>query len=212
MGLDWNPGPKAKSGCEQEFRELWQKLHAKLCWSRATKLRRFKEITVTAFETLATPRVGFDSAATDWAREKAFPRRADKSLTEATFVEGMKGFYVLELLPPCDGLPRYSNGEPGGYVEPYAFRGQFLKDCTEIIGKELLDSAWNSRLPEETLQYGNALLERANESAKAKGIDIAKCALPDDPDSIEFHIDVVAAAGRWCRFWGERGHWLDAYS
>lgn len=51
-----------------------------------------------------------------------------------------------------------------------------------------------------------------NESAKAKGIDIAKCALPDDPDSIEFHIDVVAAAGRWCRFWGERGHWLDAYS
>jgi hypothetical protein len=111
MGLDWNPGPKAKAGHEQEFRKLWQKLQGRYCFFREGKVKRFDEITLTAFETLATPRVGFDSSATEWARRVAFPNRADKSLTENRFIEQMRGFYVLDLVPPCDGLPRYSNGQ-----------------------------------------------------------------------------------------------------
>jgi hypothetical protein len=116
MGLDWNPGPKAKPGHEQEFQELWHKLHAKSCF-RARKVKRFEEITVTAFDTLGTPRVGYDAAATEWAHRDAFPKRKDKTLTEQTFVDQMRGFYVLDLVPACDGLPRYSNGHAGGYVE-----------------------------------------------------------------------------------------------
>src|SRR5437899_1116820 len=130
MGLDWNPGPKAKPGLEQEFRALWQKLHSKSCFFRDRKVKRFQEITTTAFETLSTPRVGFDATATAWARQQAFSNRKDKTLTEQVFVEQMRGFYVLDLVPPCDGLPRYTNGHAGGYVERYSFRGQFLKDCS----------------------------------------------------------------------------------
>jgi len=70
MGLDWNPGPKAKPGHEKEFRELWQKLHSKPCFFRDKKVKRFKEITAAAFDTLSTPRVGFDHAATAWAKER----------------------------------------------------------------------------------------------------------------------------------------------
>jgi hypothetical protein len=203
MGLDWNPGPKAKSGCEPEFRELWHKLHSRSCFFRAKKVKRFKEITTTAFDTLRTPRVGFDSAATQWALQEAFPKRQDKSLTEEIFIAQMKGFYVLDLVLPCDGIPRYSNGQAGGYLEPDSFRGQFLKDSEDVIGAALLESAWN---------YGNTLLECAERYAAAHGIDTSKCHLAKDEKSPDFQVDIVLAAGRWCRFWGERGHWLEAYS
>ncbi len=211
MGLDWNPGPKPKSGCEDEFRELWTKLQAKSCFFRERKVRRFREITTTAFETLATPRVGIDAVATDWARNEAFPKRKDKSLTEEVFVQRMRGFYVLDLVPACDGLPRYTNGQAGAYVERYAFRGAFLTDCTEIIGNALLEGGYVSKLPEETAAYGESLLEAASRFVAARGIDSTKLHLSEDPESIEFRLDVVFSAGRWCRFWAERGHWLEAY-
>ena len=210
MGLDWNPGPKAKPGCEAEFDQLWRKLHGGWCWRRGAKVRRFREITLTAFDTLGAPVVGTDAAATEWARQ-LFDGRVDKSLTEEQFLRGMSGFRVLALVPRCDGLPRYTNGSPGGYVEAYAFRGQFLRDCTAIIGTELLESAYQSKLPADTVSYGRTLLQRASAFATAHQIDLATVHLPEDPESNEFHLDAVQSAGRWCVFWGERGHWLDAY-
>lgn len=42
-------------------------------------------------------------------------------------------------------------------------------------------------------------------------IDTAKIHLAEDPEAIEFRLDVVFSAGRWCRFQRERGHWLEAY-
>jgi len=211
MGLDWNPGPKPKAGFENEFRELWTKLQAKTCFFRERKIRRFREITTTAFDTLDTPRVGIDATATNWARHEAFPRRADKSLTEEVFLSQMQGFYVLELVPACDGLPRYTNGQAGGYVEKYAFRGAFLKDCEEIIGNDLLESGYVSKLPQETTAYGESLNAAASRFATARNIDPTRLHLAEDPESIEFRLDVVFSASRWCRFWAERGHWLEAY-
>ena len=166
---------------------------------------------MTAFETLSTPRVGFDAAATEWALQKAFPNRVDKSVTEQVFIEQMCGFYVLDLVPPCDGIPRYSNGHAGGYIERYSFRGQFLKDCTEIIGDELFESGYASKLPDETVAYGDRLLEAASQFATTRSIDTATIDLAEDPESIEFRLDAVFCGGRWCEYWGRRGHWLEAY-
>jgi hypothetical protein len=123
----------------------------------------------------------------------------------------MQGFYVLDLVPACDGLPRYTNGHAGGYVERYAFRGEFLTDCTEIIGDALLESGYVSKLSEETAAYGESLLAAASRFVAARGIDSTKLHLAEEPESIEFRLDVVFSAGRWCRFWAERGHWLEAY-
>ena len=187
------------------------KLHSAPCFFRNRKVRRFHEITLTAFETLGTPRVGFDATATEWAHRKAFPSRHDKSLTEQSFVEQMRGFYVLDLVSPCDGIPRYTNGHAGGYVERYSFRGQFLKDCTEIIGDELLASGYDSKFPEETVAYGGRLLEAASRFATARSVDVTKIHLAEEPESIESRLDVIFSAGRWCSFWGARGHWLEAW-
>ncbi len=211
MGLDWNPGNKAKSGFEPEFLELWRKLHAKPCFFRSRKVKRFGEITVSAFETLHTPRVGFDAVADGWVRLKAFPSRVDKSLTEEVFVARMKGFRVLELVQPCDGIPTYSNGYAGGYVERYAFRGQFLKDCLDVIGDDLLETGYVSKLPQETIAYGARLLEKAEQFAASHSIKLSDVRSIDDEDSPIYKLDIVLSASRWCRFWGERGHWLEAY-
>ena len=210
MGLDWNPGPKARPSSEDEFRRLWCRLQSKWCWNRSAKLKRFEEITITAFETLDAPRVGSDQQANEWAR-KAFTARADKSVSEEDFIEQIKDFYVLDLVPPCDGLPPYTNGYAGGYVERYAFRGQFLIDCHEIIGRDLLEQAYHSKLPDDTARYADALLGRAAAFATENSIDASNSFPADDPDSIEYRLDVVLSAGRWCRFWSERGHWLEAY-
>jgi hypothetical protein len=210
MGLDWNPGPKAKPGFETEWRELWLELQFKSCLSRESKEQRFAEITTTAFDTLGTPRVGFDASATEWAR-RTFSNRVDKSLTEDVFLQRMRGFYVLDLVAQCDGLPRYTNGHAGGYVERYAFRGQFLKDCLSIIGKDLLESSYISKLPEGTVEHGDKLLESAEAFAASRNLDLTRTHLAEDPDTVEFHLDVAFAAGKWCRFWGEKGHWLEAY-
>jgi hypothetical protein len=210
MGLDWNPGPKSRPGSEVEFEELWKSLHAKSCWFREKKVKRFKEITTQAFETLNTPRVGFDNSATNWARNTAFPIRVDKSVNEDAFIGAMKGFYVLDLVPPCDGLPRYTNGHAGGYVERYSFRGQFLKDCTDIIGNDLLESCWVSKLSADTFIFGEKLLNAASAFALERNIDVAKIHLSENPESEEFHLDVVFSAGRWCCFWAKKGHWLEA--
>ena len=111
MGLDWNPGPKAKAGYEAEFEKLWRELHSKSCL-RDAKVRGFGEITAHPFDTLGAPTVHVDAAATEWVRQQ-FDNRVDKSLTEEQFLSGMTGFRVLPLVPHCDGLPRYTNGCPG---------------------------------------------------------------------------------------------------
>jgi hypothetical protein len=123
-------------------------------------------------------------------------------------------------------LPPYSNGSPRGYVEAYSFRGQFLKDCAADIGQDLLATAYESKLPDELLSYGRALLARAEDLAGRHGLDPMNLAIPDEIPSVdeflagarapatwsvEHRVDVAHSAGRWCVFWAERGHLLDAY-
>ena len=212
MGLDWNPGNRPKPGHEEEFVRLYYAIDdTKSDIEREALLERFQEISITAFETLGAPRVGHDAAADDWIREKFEQNKPDIALEE--WMEQFKDFWVLPLVPRCDGLPWYTNGSPGGYVEQYAFRGKFLDDCEHIIGDELLQSGYVSKLPDELLQYGKALIERAEAFAAEKVINLAELdqTMPKDPDSDEFRLHVVVSAGRWCIFWAERGHFLDSY-
>lgn len=212
MGLDWNPGPKPKPGHEEEYLELYNKIAETDDEDGREPLKdRFAEITITAFETLDTPRVGHDAAATEWIRGKY--EENDPDMTVEQWVERFEGFYVLPLVPRCDGLPWYTNGYPGGYVEQYAFRGKFLHDCEYIIGEDLLNEGYGSKLPAELLIFGKALIAKAELYASTQGFDLPELNSepPEDPDSTEFHLHVVMSAGRWCLFWAERGHFLEAY-
>ena len=56
---------------------------------------------------------------------------------------------------------------PGRFA--YAFRGQFLQDCTDIIGETLLEDGYVSKLSDDLMAYGNKLLEAAEEYARKRG-------------------------------------------
>ena len=230
MGLDWNPGNKPKPGFEAEHEAIVRRIIDKDYVdeesssgglfgfltrskpdSKATKealLGRFGEISSSAFETLDAPRIGFDEAATQWAQKYYEENQVDEP--EEEWLESVKGLYIVWLVGDCDGVPPYTNGAPGGYVEPFSFRAQFLRDCTHIIGEELLEASYETKTNAQTLAFGKALLRKAEDYARQQGLN-PESLDAEDPDSEELKLDVVLCAGRWCVFWAEKGHFLEAY-
>src|SRR5712691_4155823 len=101
---------------------------------------------------------------------------------------------------------------PVRWVDATSFRGAFLENCRDVLGKDLLDEAWNSKLPETAISYGQALLAAADAAETAglaptlrqsilSRLGLAKTA---EPVAITEQLDIVRAAGRWFIFWGER--------
>ena len=235
MGLDWLAGNKPKPGFETEFREL---LDAKARGEEASEqtIERFHEISLAAYTQVGAPIVGTDSEADAWVLlrvrsneleeqelqaiygddidlskpENAKPRDDDERET----LTKMEGYRVLELAPPCDGLPRYTMGAFSDHVDLTSFRGKFLHDCEDIIGEELLEKAYEDHMPDELVEFGNTLLEHAKRFAADNDCEhVADMReLPDDDESEAAHrAHILFAAGRWCVYWGSRGHFLDTW-
>lgn len=170
--------------------------------------QRYDEIGIPAFETLNAPRVGFDPIADDWAKTTHATNNIEKPLE--AWLNEMRGYRVVSLVPPCDGIPFYSNGAVADYVERFSFRAQFLKSCGLIIGKRLIESSYEVKFAPDFAGFGNDLITSANIYAEANNLKIPESP-PDDCDSLEGRLHIVVAAGRWCRFWSERGHFLEPY-
>jgi hypothetical protein len=170
--------------------------------------QRYDEIGISAFETLNAPRVGFDPIADDWAKNTHAARGIAKPLE--VWFEEMRGCYVVGLVPASDGIPLYSNGAIANYVESFSFRAQFLKSCTAIIGQNLLEASYEVKFAPELSRFGADLLASAERYAKVNNLEIPATP-PEDSDSLQGQLHIVAAAARWCQFWGERGHFLEPY-
>jgi hypothetical protein len=176
---------------------------------------RFQEISIPGYQRLGAPRVGFDGAADAWIIQK---RKAETPTDRAAVLREFHGYYVLRLAQ-CDGVPQYSNGGLYDGIDETSFRGDFLKDCADVLGKDTLDDAWNSKMPEAAVSYGRALLAAAD-AAEAAGLTprprtsfLSRIGLTraTEPISIAEQLNIVRAAGRWFIFWGERGHPIHAY-
>jgi hypothetical protein len=228
MGLDWLAGNKAKPGHEGRFRELLERIVAGEELDDAAVLE-WKEIGVPSYATLGAPRVGIDESATAWflkrlRQEHLKPgslrglvarlrRLGGITKKEREAIEEAHGYHVLELAPACDGLPFYTNAPISDQLELTSFRGAFLSDCQEVIGVELFESAYEPKLPEDLVAYGQALMERANAWVEAHGGEAVReqATPPDGEGSPEALAHIVFAAARWCIYWGQRGHWLDPW-
>ena len=113
-----------------------------------------------------------------------------------------------------------NGGLYNGGPDETSFRGAFLvKDCRDVLGRDLLKEAWNSKMPESAISYGQALLAAAD-AAEIAGLapkprrtilsrlGLAKTA---EPVALAEQLEIVRAAGRWFIFWGERGHPIRAW-
>jgi hypothetical protein len=107
MGLDWNPLSRPKAGHEEEFARLFAELNEGSLSEDDPRLGRFHEISEAPFTTLGAPRVGESPEADAWLRAN-LQEGADFEEARA----GMRGYYVLDLLPETPSAPRSSTTSP----------------------------------------------------------------------------------------------------
>ena len=178
-------------------------------------MARFQEISVPGYERIGAPRVGHDNAADQWILEARQPKTSEEA---AAVLKEFEGYYAVRLVQ-CDGVPEYSNGGLYDGADETSFRGAFLNDCEDVLGKLLLNEAWNHKFPEAAVAYGKALLAAAD-AAQAGGREskrrrslLSRLGLTKErePVAIAEQLDIVRSAGRWFIFWGERGHPIRAW-
>jgi hypothetical protein len=212
MGLDLVVEGCAKPGHETEWRLLLERAFADSELSEA-EIARFNELSIPGYSRIGAPQVGFDAAADAWIIEA---QKAQTSEDVAATLKEFSGYYVLRLVQ-CDGVPAYSNGGLYDGVDETSFRGEFLNSCMNVIDNRLLEAAWEHKLPETAIAYGQALLAAAD-AAEASPRDTPRSfwsrlglVKSAEPLPLGEQLDIVRAAGRWFVFWGERGHPIRAY-
>lgn len=213
MGLDWSPMAKPRPGFEEEFITIFRALEGEPRSESELQARldRFREISDPPHTLMGAPRVGYDGAADQWLRERL--ERAGRQGEYDTARKEMHGYYVLDLLPPCDGFPPYSNYGAYEGLDRYSFRGSFLQDVEDVLGPELMAQAHRSMLADELERYGTKLLETARSFARAHGVERVEHEPPPDGDegSPASRAHVIFAAAKWCLFWARRGHGLEPW-
>lgn len=213
MGLDWNPMSRAKAGNEAEFATLLATDFGALSPEGQNEFReRLDAISEPPYATLGAPRVGHDAAADAWLAERLRESGRESELARAK--AEMEGYYVLQLLPQCAGLPVYSSRGYEG-VDRYTFRGAFLDDVKEILGETLFLHAWDTMSAEDLADYGTTLLAHARRYATEHGLTHIEQRFepPEEAneDAPESKAHILFSAAAWCLWWSERGHGLAPY-
>ena len=215
------PMGKPKPGFEKRFLELfemltqdkipkpsfWDSLKGKKLPTEDDLLKEWSDIQIQSYETIKAPRVGYDQEANDWIREKY--SESDKTITETEFLIKHDGIYIIELAKEIDGVPVYN----ASHQDENAFRGQFLDNCVDLIGTDLVDEAWETKLADDTLDYGNRLLIVADKIANDNNLGYLKDQR-DPPDfeenSIECKLHIIYSLAKWLIFYGKNGHGYEA--
>lgn len=213
MGLDLVVEGCAKPGHEGEWRRLLERSFSEEELSEAEQ-ERFQAVCIPAYERIGAPRVGHDRAADQWIIEVQEAKTPDEI---AAVLKEFEGYYAVRLVK-CDGVPKYSNGGLYDGIDGTSFRGAFLATCRNVLSKDLIDKAWDHKLPQQAVAYGRTLLAAADaaESARAPAVEprkslLSRLGLTKEPVAMAEQLDIVRAAGRWFIFWGERGHPIRAW-
>jgi hypothetical protein len=221
MGLDMRPMGKPKPGFERRFAEIFEmvtkdkipqpsfldKLKGKKYPTKDELLQEWFTNQISTYETIKAPRVGRDREADEWVRYK-FEELEQKPPLEQYLTEH-EGYHVIELAKEQDGVPVYiAMGQ-----DENVFRGQFLQDCIELIGEDLVNEAWENKQADEALDYGNRLMAVADKLAEERKLEYLKTQRlpPDyDKDAIESKLHIIYSLAKWLTFYGKNGHGYEA--
>lgn len=221
MGLDMRPIGKPKPGFEKRFVEILEmvtknkipqpsfldKLKGKKYPTKEELLQEWFANQIPTYETIKAPRVGRDKEADEWIRNKYNELEQKPPLEQ--FLKEHEGYYVIELAKEQDCVPVYiAMGQ-----DENVFRGQFLQDCIDLIGEDLVNEAWETKQADEALDYGNRLMAIADKLAKDHKLEHLKIQRlpPDtDEDTIESKLHIVYSLAKWLIFYGKNGHGYEA--
>lgn len=221
MGLDMIPMGKPKPGFEKRYSEIFEmlsknnipqpsffdKLKGKKYPTKEELLDEWFTNQISTYETIKAPRVGRDLEAEKWLKERY--EELEKKPTYDTFLKEYQGYYVIPLAKERDGVPCYAAlGQ-----DENAFRGQFLADCVDLIGEELVHEAWETKCADKTLDYGNRLMAVADKIAQEHQLEYLKSqrSPPEaNEDSVKQKLHIVFSLAKWLIFYGENGHGYEA--
>ncbi|MBU2947421.1 hypothetical protein [Zobellia uliginosa] len=221
MGLDMRPMGKPQKGFEKRFKEifemvssdsipkptLWEKMRGVKQATKEELIQEWFDNQISTYETIKAPMVGKDQEAEVWIKQRYEEMEQKPPLED--FLKEHHGYYVIPLAKEQDGVPCYrAIGQ-----DENVFRGQFLKDCVDLIGEDLVSEAWSTKQAEETLDYGNRLMSAANTIAKENNLEHLKDqrTAPDtDENQIESKLHIVYSAAKWLTFYGKNGHGYEA--
>jgi hypothetical protein len=221
MGLDMRPMGKPTPGFEKRYLEIFEmvsqdkipqptfldKLKGKKLPTKEELINEWLANQIQTYETIKAPKVGRDKEADEWIKKKY--SESDKSVSESEFIKQHDGFYVIELAKETDGVPVYISLQQDENV----FRGQFMQDCIDLIGEDLVNEAWETKLADATMDYGQRLMAVADTIANEKNLQFLKDQRlpPDtDEDSIESKLHIVYSLAKWLIFYGKNGHGYEA--
>ena len=215
------PLGKPQQGFEKRYIELYEIIESN-SFPKPSFLERLKgtkyptkdeivgewfSIQIESYETIKAPRVGRDAEANAWIKEK-YNELEEKPAYEE-FLEEYQDFYVIELAKELDGIPVYISLEQDENV----FRGQFLTDCTDIIGEDLVNEAWGTKLAEDTLDYGKRLMLATDNVAKEHSLEYLKTQreVPEaEEGTMESKVHIAYSLAKWLVFYGKNGHGYEA--
>lgn len=221
MGLDMRPMGKPKAGFEKRFVEIFEmisqnkipqqtffdKLKGKKQLTKDDLLQEWFENQIPSYEILKAPRVGRDRIADEWIMTRYNELEEKPPLDQ--FLKEYQGYYVIELAEEQDGVPVYiAIGQ-----DENVFRGQFLVDCEDLIGEDLVNEAWNTKMASEALDYGNRLMNVSDQLAKQYNLEYLKTQrIPPDTeeDTIESKLHILFSIAKWLIFYGKNGHGYEA--
>lgn len=223
MGLDWRPLNKPKKGFEERYQQIfrivngienlptlsfWDKLIGKRAVTINSLVEEFIDISIPSYETIKAPQVGFDEVANNWIKAKY--QQTNKTISENEFLKQHLGYYVIELAKEKDGVPVYSSiGQ-----DENVFRAQFLLSCKDIMGDDLFQDAYVSKLAQETLHFGEQLMSIGDKYANEHNLTYLKQQkVPpevEEDDAIESKIHILYSAAKWLIFYGKNGHGFEA--
>jgi hypothetical protein len=209
MGLSWEPLPTPKRGYEHEFTDLLKKLATATGHKRAQLMDWLRTASIPPFTTIGAPRIGHDAEADAWLRA-----RVEKSNRVAELEQiqiEMYGESVLELLPPCDGFPVYSNHKVDDTLDRYSFHADLLSNVKEVLGPRLVTRAHTMLLAPEHEVFAGELHEVATKYAEEHALPahVATIREPVFPEGTkERNAHVLFAAAKWCTYWALRGYGL----
>lgn len=221
MGLDMRPMGRPVPGFEKRYKQIiriienkekeelsfFDKLKGKKLLSKKELMQEWFANQINSYVTIKAPRVGYDEIANKWVKEKYL--KTGKELSEEEYINKCNGFYVIELAEEKDGIAVYASmGQ-----EENVFRGQFLSDCIDLIGKDLVSEAWSTKFADETLDYGNRLMNAGLKIAKENNLEYLKDQRnPPDTDSqtTESKLHIIFSLAKWLIFYGKNGHGYEA--
>ncbi len=211
MELEWEPLAAPKRGYEQEFQDLLARLAHTTGPKRMQLLDWLANVSIPTFTTIGAPRVGLDAQADEWLRARV--EKSNRLAELEQIKQEMYGESVLELLPPCDGFPVYSNHKVDDRLDRYSFHADLLSNVKDALGPALVQKAHTMLPAAEHELFAGELHEVATKFAEEHSLPahVATIREPVFPEgSPERNGHVLFAAAKWCTYWALRGYGLAA--